>query len=91
MTRATRFASYASVIAFCYFLAWFSILPAPFIAEETKDQILPVVRASRPVIMDIVGLWTRRWFVAPVVGAGILWVLFAGIARVGVMVVQGLS
>ena len=45
MTGATRFASYASVVTLCYFLVWFSIIPIPFIAEETKDQILPLVRA----------------------------------------------
>lgn len=46
MTRATRFASYASVLTLCYFLAWSSTLPAPFIAAETKDQIIPVVRET---------------------------------------------
>jgi len=44
MTRATRFASYASAATLCYFLAWFSIIPVPFITEETKDQIIPLVR-----------------------------------------------
>jgi len=43
MTRATRFGSYASVLTVCYFLAWFSIIPTPFIAEETKDQIVPLL------------------------------------------------
>ncbi|KAF9651408.1 dolichol-phosphate mannosyltransferase subunit 3 [Thelephora ganbajun] len=43
MTRGTRFASYASAVVLCYFLAWFSIIPIPFIAEETKDQIIPVL------------------------------------------------
>lgn len=44
MTRAARFASYTSAVALCYFLAWFSVLPIPFIEEETKDQIIPLVR-----------------------------------------------
>jgi len=43
MTRAARFASYASAIALSYFLVWFSILPVPLIATETKDQIIPVL------------------------------------------------
>lgn len=42
MTRATRFATYASVATLCYFITWFSIIPIPFIAEETKDQLIPV-------------------------------------------------
>ena len=46
MTRATRFGSYASVATVCYFLAWFSIVPIPFTTEETKDQIIPLVRTS---------------------------------------------
>jgi hypothetical protein len=44
MTRATRFTSYASAVTLCYFLAWFSVIPIPLIAEETKDQIIPLVR-----------------------------------------------
>jgi len=32
-----------SAVALCYFLAWFSILPVPLIAEETKDQIIPLL------------------------------------------------
>jgi len=43
MTRATRFALYASAVTLSYFLVWFSILPMPLIAEETKDQILPLL------------------------------------------------
>ena len=46
MTRATRFASYASAVTLCYFLAWFSIIPIPFIEEETKEQIIPLVRTT---------------------------------------------
>lgn len=49
MTRATRFASYASAVTTCYFLVWFSILPIPLIAEETKDQILPLVRTPQRI------------------------------------------
>jgi len=52
MTRATRFASYASAVTLCYFLIWFSVLPTPFIAEETRDQIMPLVRTFLPIAMN---------------------------------------
>jgi len=90
MTRATRFATYASVATLCYFLAWFSIIPIPFIAEETKDQLIPVVRT--PGLHEktfAYGLDYR--FVVSVVDVSIVWILFVGIARVGVVVIQGLS
>ena len=46
MTRAARFAVYASAVTLSYSLVWFSILPMPFVGEETKDQIITVVRTS---------------------------------------------
>lgn len=91
MTRATRFASYTAAVTLCYFLAWFSIIPIPFIAEETKNQIIPLVRTllnhsfpnSRPVVELVL-------IAASVVDTGVVRVLFAGVARMGVVVIQGL-
>ena len=46
MTRAQRFAVAASILSVIYILAYLSILPVPLLADETKNEILPVVRLS---------------------------------------------
>ncbi|THH11052.1 hypothetical protein EW145_g895 [Phellinidium pouzarii] len=43
MTRLTHFASYAGVLSLSYALVWFSVLRVPMIAQETIDQVLPVL------------------------------------------------
>lgn len=91
MTRATSFVSYASAVTLCYFLTWFSILPIPFIAEETKDQIIPVVRTPQRNHKNPIRLMTLVLIAASVVGAGVVRVLFVGISWMGVMDFQGLS
>lgn len=93
MTRATRFSSYAAAFTVSYFLVWFSVLPVPLIAEETKDQILPLVRALPNTRRIATSLFDSRrlvvsvFLLASVVGAGVARVLFAGIAGMGVVVV----
>lgn len=44
MTRAQRFAVVAGILSALYILAYLSILPVPLLEDETKDDILPVVR-----------------------------------------------
>lgn len=43
MTRAQRLATFTAIFATFYFLVLFSILPVPFISEETVKQVAPVV------------------------------------------------
>ena len=65
MTRATRFASYASAVTLCYFLVWLSILPIPLIAEETKDQIIPVVRTPQRITTNSFDCLLWYWLQLP--------------------------
>lgn len=44
MTRATKFAGLSAAFTISYLLVWFSVLPIPFLAASTTDEILPVVR-----------------------------------------------
>lgn len=43
MTRAQRFATVASILSALYILTYLAILPVPLLADDTKNEILPVV------------------------------------------------
>jgi hypothetical protein len=43
MARAHRVALIATVLTSIYLLAFFSVLPVPFLGEEVVQEILPVV------------------------------------------------
>lgn len=44
MSKGTRFVTFAVPAVIAYFLLLLHVLPTPFLAQETADQILPVVR-----------------------------------------------
>ena len=43
MSKGTRFVTFAVPAVIVYFLLLLHVLPTPFLAQETADQILPVV------------------------------------------------
>lgn len=43
MSKGTRFVTFAVPAVIAYFLLLLHVLPTPFLAQETADQILPVV------------------------------------------------
>lgn len=45
MSKGTRFVTFAVPAVLAYFLLLLHVLPAPFLSQETADQILPVVSA----------------------------------------------
>lgn len=44
MARAHRVAIYATVFLIAYFLAFFAVVPIPFVEPDIAAQLLPVVR-----------------------------------------------
>ncbi|EJT47504.1 hypothetical protein A1Q1_03616 [Trichosporon asahii var. asahii CBS 2479] len=43
MSKGTRFVTFAVPAVIAYFLLLLHVLPTPFLAQETADQILPVI------------------------------------------------
>lgn len=50
MSKGTRFVTFAVPAVIAYFLLLLHVLPTPFLAQETADQILPVVSCPLPPV-----------------------------------------
>jgi len=58
MARAHRVAGLGLVCTVLYLLAFFSILPVPFLDEETAEEILPVLPWWLLVAFGSYSLWS---------------------------------
>jgi len=58
MTRAKRVALWSTTVSVAYFLALFTYIPVPFLAEEHTQQILPVLPWWLLVSFGSYALWS---------------------------------
>ncbi|KII93079.1 hypothetical protein PLICRDRAFT_170870 [Plicaturopsis crispa FD-325 SS-3] len=61
MARAQRLAGYASVFLAFYLLAFFAVLPVPFVTPTVVEKILPVVPWWILVSFGAYSLWSMGW------------------------------
>ncbi|TFK56833.1 dolichol-phosphate mannosyltransferase subunit 3 [Heliocybe sulcata] len=61
MTRATRLLVTSTILTTLYLLAFFSVLPVPFIEDSVTEQILPVLPWWLLVSFGSYSLWSLGW------------------------------
>ena len=94
MARAHRIGLVTVLVAAVYLLATFNVVPLPFLGEEVRRQILPLVRDhcfcfTRVLFSRFCGPNVYMCLIDSMVGPRRFWVVFSMVHRLGSLNTQG--